>query len=192
MVTVTATYTINVTEHVITAGEYALALNNTFFGTTAEVAVPAFPTSAKQNDITVTLNGGGSKTRTDADCVRMYTSNTLTFSVPAGYVITSITFAEPSSDKKWDGSITVDAGTYTDATKSWAGSEQEVVFSFGAQNRIATATVTYAEAGETPDGPTTTLDNIAVEGKAVKAIVNGQLIIIKNGVQYNAQGQLIK
>lgn len=184
--TVTATYTINVTEHVITAGEYALALNNTFFGTTAGVAVTAFPTSATQDDITVTLNGEGNKTRTDADCVRMYTGNTLTFSVPAGYVITSITFAEPSS-KRWDGSITVDADTYTEDTKSWAGSAQEVKFSFGAQNRIATATVTYAEAG-----PTTALDNIAVEGKAVKAIVNGQLIIIKNGVQYNAQGQVIK
>ena len=42
------------------------------------------------------------------------------------------------------------------------------------------------------NGPATALENIAVEGKAVKAIINGQLIIIKNGVQYNAQGQVIK
>jgi hypothetical protein len=41
-------------------------------------------------------------------------------------------------------------------------------------------------------GTTTALENIAVEGKAVKAIINGQLIIIKNGVQYNVQGQVIK
>ena len=41
-------------------------------------------------------------------------------------------------------------------------------------------------------GPTTALENIAVEGKAVKAIINGQLVIIKNGVQYNAQGQVVK
>ena len=41
-------------------------------------------------------------------------------------------------------------------------------------------------------GTGTALENIAVEGKAVKAIINGQLVIIKNGVQYNAQGQLIK
>ena len=41
-------------------------------------------------------------------------------------------------------------------------------------------------------GPATALDNIAVEGKAVKTIINGQLIIIKNGVQYNALGQVIK
>jgi uncharacterized repeat protein (TIGR02543 family) len=39
---------------------------------------------------------------------------------------------------------------------------------------------------------TTDLDNIAVEGKAVKAIINGQLIIIKNGVQYNVQGAILK
>lgn len=42
------------------------------------------------------------------------------------------------------------------------------------------------------EGPATALENIAVEGKVVKAIINGQLIIIKNGVQYNAQGQVIK
>ena len=41
-------------------------------------------------------------------------------------------------------------------------------------------------------GTTTALENIAVEGKAVKAIINGQLVIIKNGVQYNAQGAILK
>ena len=40
--------------------------------------------------------------------------------------------------------------------------------------------------------PATALENIAVEGKAVKAIINGQLIIINNGVQYNALGQVIR
>ena len=40
--------------------------------------------------------------------------------------------------------------------------------------------------------PATALDNIAIEGKVVKTIINGQLIIIKNGVQYNAQGAVIK
>ena len=42
------------------------------------------------------------------------------------------------------------------------------------------------------EGPATALDNITIEGKVVKTIINGQLIIIKNGVQYNAQGQVIK
>ena len=39
---------------------------------------------------------------------------------------------------------------------------------------------------------TTALDNVEATVTPVKAIVNGQLIIIKNGVQYNAQGQVIK
>ena len=42
------------------------------------------------------------------------------------------------------------------------------------------------------EGPATALDNIAIEGKVVKTIINGQLIIIKNGVQYNVQGAVIK
>ena len=55
----------------------------------------------------------------------------------------------------------------------------------------ATLYTLTAELTQDP-GPGTALDNIAVEGKAVKAIVNGQLIIIKNGVQYNAQGAVVK
>lgn len=36
------------------------------------------------------------------------------------------------------------------------------------------------------------IDNTAVEIKATKAIRNGQLLIIKNGVEYNAQGAIVK
>ena len=75
---------LTVNEHIITPGEYKLLLNNVFFGTTAGTNVSSFPTSAKQDDITVTLNGSGTKTRTDAANVRMYNGNTLTFSVPVG------------------------------------------------------------------------------------------------------------
>ena len=45
---------------------------------------------------------------------------------------------------------------------------------------------------EEPEGPATALDNLNTTVAPVKAIVNGQLIIINNGVQYNAQGQVIK
>ncbi len=34
----------------------------------------------------------------------------------------------------------------------------------------------------------TAIDNIVIDGKAVKTIENGQLVIIKNGVKYNALG----
>ena len=55
----------------------------------------------------------------------------------------------------------------------------------------ATLYTLTAELTQDP-GPGTALDNIAVEGKAIKVIKNGQLIIIKNGVQYNAQGAVVK
>ena len=42
------------------------------------------------------------------------------------------------------------------------------------------------------DGPATALDNIDTTVAPVKAIENGQLIVIKNGVKYNALGQEIK
>ena len=38
----------------------------------------------------------------------------------------------------------------------------------------------------------TALDNVTTTVAPVKAIVNGQLVIIKNGVQYNAQGAVVK
>ena len=42
------------------------------------------------------------------------------------------------------------------------------------------------------DSTTTALDNLNTTVAPVKMIENGQLIIINNGVQYNAQGQVIK
>jgi hypothetical protein len=39
---------------------------------------------------------------------------------------------------------------------------------------------------------TTGIDNAAVQGKAYKAIENGQLVIIREGVRYNAAGQIVK
>ncbi len=39
---------------------------------------------------------------------------------------------------------------------------------------------------------TTGISNTAIEAKAVKFIENGQLIILKNGVKYNAQGTIVR
>lgn len=44
---------------------------------------------------------------------------------------------------------------------------------------------------EDPSDPTA-IDNIEAGEKAVKVIENGQMIIIKNGVRYNAQGAVVK
>lgn len=40
--------------------------------------------------------------------------------------------------------------------------------------------------------PTTAIDNVTIDQNITKFFENGQLVIIKNGVRYNAQGQMIK
>ena len=52
--------------------------------------------------------------------------------------------------------------------------------------------ITYPAAGENPGDPETAVDNVAVDVKAVKVIRNGQMYIIRNGVVYNAVGQIVK
>ena len=151
--TATTTYTINITENVVTPGTYTGNLNNVFFG--CATGNNATEQSGKFNDVLVVAgcqSSASSKTNYQSNHVRFYADSYLTISVPEGYVINSIVF---TAGGDWNGSISVNAGTYTNDTKSWAGSAQEVVFSFGAQNRIATATVTYAAAGDTPETPDT-------------------------------------
>ena len=46
--------------------------------------------------------------------------------------------------------------------------------------------------GKLPQDPGTGLDNVKLNAKPVKMIKNGQLIIIKNGVEYNVQGAILK
>lgn len=46
--------------------------------------------------------------------------------------------------------------------------------------------------GTLPEGTTTGLDNINTTVAPAKAIVNGQLVILKDGVKYNAQGATLK
>ena len=56
---------------------------------------------------------------------------------------------------------------------------------------VDTEELTAVATPVTPSTPTA-LDNINTSVAPVKAFVNGQLIIIKNGIQYNAQGQVVK
>ena len=161
---------LTVTEHVVTPDEYTININNALYNATAGTNLSSVPVNATVNDITITTGGSGTKARPETNCIRYYKDNTLTFAVPSGYVIKSIVFAEPTSGSQWDGSITVNNGTYTNDTKSWAGNSNSVTFSFGAQNRIATATVTYAAIVPevTVDPSSLSFDakqNIAVDGK---------------------------
>lgn len=63
-----------------------------------------------------------------------------------------------------------------------------VLVVWGAGAREITTPAAYFEFSVWPEA----IDNTAVEIKATKAIRNGQLLIIKNGVEYNAQGTILK
>ena len=60
---------------------------------------------------------------------------------------------------------------------------------FAGNNDYKAQTVSYTL---TVTGEATALDNTVEETKAVKVLENGQLIIEKNGVRYNAMGQIIR
>ena len=88
-------------------------------------------------------SSASSKTYYHDSHIRYYADSYLKISAPEAMGMTSISFSEPSSDKKWNGSISVDSGEYDDESKSWSGDSNNVTFSFGQQNRIASVTIYY-------------------------------------------------
>ncbi len=144
----TKQYNVTVTEHDVVPGTYEISLNNALYG--ISTGNNGTEQSAKVHDITVVsgcASDAGSKTYYAAAHIRYYAKSYLKLSVPTGYEITSVVFTEPSSasDKRWDGSITSTPDSYNADTKTWTGKSQNVDFAFGAQNRAAKITVTFAE-----------------------------------------------
>ena len=164
--TVSTTYDITITENEVTPGTYNVLLDNVLWNVASGQQTASVESMlGKANDITFYTTKGSSQMYANATQTRFYKDQTFTISVPEGYLIKSIIFAEPASDKKWDGSITVNTGTYTDGTKTWTGSAQEVTYTFGAQNRIANAEITYEAA---PVEPTKTLTSIEITTPATQ------------------------
>ena len=152
-VTVTTTYTINVTENEITAGTYDIVPNNAFWGTsfTGTNANTTETLYGKQDDISILHTRSGSNLYVNDSQTRVYVDHYMQISVPAGYVITAIAFTADGDN--WKGTHTADVGTMTDS-KNWTGSANAVTITFGGTCRITKITVTYAEAGDTPEVPT--------------------------------------
>ena len=73
-----------------------------------------------------------------------------------------------------------------DIELSGVDAETEITFSSGTARRFVVWGATYELDG------TTAIDNTNIDAKAVKFFENGQLIIIKNGVRYNAQGAVVR
>ncbi|MEE1095898.1 MAG: chitobiase/beta-hexosaminidase C-terminal domain-containing protein [Paludibacteraceae bacterium] len=154
--TVSTTYDITITENEVTAGTYNVLLNNELWNVTAGQQTASVESmTGKANDITFYTTKGSSQMYASTTQTRFYKDATFVISVPTGYVIKSIKFTEPTSDKKWEGSISASVGTYDDGTKSWSGNAQEVIFSFAGQNRIANASITFEAIDLTlPSAPT--------------------------------------
>ncbi len=112
-----------------------------------------------------------------------------------GAVITwTAAWDEPAWDLQYgpkDANKTVVPGisekTYTITGLSEGEYEVQVRAAFAAEPSAWTAVVTFEVAHEA-----TGIDNTAAKATATKRIVNGQLIIERNGEQYNAQGVSVK
>ena len=164
-------------------------------------------------NITATAAGGSntSKYYTSGNQWRFYQGETATLTITAAEGITISTVAVTYAIEN-TGILTLD-GVNIESEAICNINASSVTFGVGntgsatnGQVRVTKINVTYfagaaptytdysttCEANEEPDGPTTALDNLNTTVAPVKAIVNGQLIVIKNGVKFNAQGQVIK
>ena len=141
-----SSYTVNgltVNEHVITPGTYDIIPNTTFFGIETQTTGSHAAVTGSQNDITV-VHSGGSNFYCNDNQIRTYKDNTLTISVPDGYVISSIVFAVTDN-----AAFNASVGTYTSSSKSWSGNAQEVVLTSKQSSgnyQITKITVTYEKA----------------------------------------------
>lgn len=138
----TATCVVTVTDPAVPeAGTHTVSLNNGFFG--VSTGNNGTEQSAIYKGLTFVAgctSSATSKTYYDAAHVRFYIDSYLKIIAPEGFEITKIVFTAGGT---WKGEISVDEGSYVDETKTWTGNASEVDFSFAAQNRIASAEVTY-------------------------------------------------
>ena len=141
----TGTYVLNVTSE-MQPTEVEATLNNSFFGSESTGNINDAELSGAQDDVIVTITkNNGNKIYVNATQIRLYKENTMTLTAPAGYVLTSFEFVEPASDKSWAGDDnSANTGKYTDSNKSWTGTSNEVVITFGGTCRIGGLNITLA------------------------------------------------
>lgn len=124
-------------------------LNNVFLGVEAGVNIKSNVTN-EINGITIAVpydGAGNTKARGDSDRIRFYTDNKFIATAPAGYNITKIVFTEPTSDKKWNGTVNVSGGNWDNDSKTWTGSNiSSVTLTFTAQCQASNVTITLEKA----------------------------------------------
>ena len=159
---------LTVNEHIVTPGTYSITPNNAFWGTSysGTNANAASTLSGSQNDISLLLTKSGSNLYVNDSQTRVYENHTLQFSVPAGYVITTISFTADGSN--WAGTHTASVGEMTD-NKNWSGSAQSVTITFKGKCRVKGISVTY----EAYVAPTTYAVTLAAPTNGTLAVKDG-------------------
>jgi uncharacterized repeat protein (TIGR02543 family) len=129
---------LTVNEHVVTPGTYSIPMTNALWGTSySGTASAETEVSGSSHDVSVTLTKGGSTNMYINDTeTRAYGSYSLVIGVPAGYVITAMTFTKGSN---WNCSTT----TGTLSGQSWTGTANSVAFSFDGRTDFKAVSVTY-------------------------------------------------
>ena len=134
-------------------------------------------------DINTTSAKFSNNGRTDEWC-QVNTGTTFTFPSKKGITVSTRCYSEPTGS-------TLNDVTYT----SWISN----VATYGTDSEASTALLfnnanTYYSYIHVvyPASSSTAIENTAVEGKAVKRIVNGQLLIERDGKTFNAQGAQVK
>ena len=159
-------------------------------------------TIAMTGDATKNWAGGGKLGYKGNEYKSLKNSNgvQITLTLPEGRYATNVEFRAVTNDDAAVGSLKEFNGVsckdtvfslkdYTNPTiiaKELATPKNEFTFTFGGKQVCFITIVHYTE--EAPVEPTEAVENTKVEIKAIKRIENGQIVIIKNGIRYNALG----
>lgn len=178
-------------EHTIVFADYCSAQTDTAFTTTDGV----YSVIARKGTNTST---GPKYISTDQD-FRTYAGNT--FSLTATSEMTEIVFNISTAGLKRQAEITPTTGVMaydmTAATVTWTGKASNVVFTVGAKNKYGSDETTKAGQFDFTSLDITLAGSGLMETSEFKVqntkfVLNGQFVILKNGVLYNAQGQVVK
>lgn len=137
---------VTITSSALAQGTYSFTPNNAFYGTnnTYSGNSTANPSSLSgtSNGITVVYSKGSQNNfYVSTEQTRTYKGSTMTFSVPDGFALLSISFTADGTN--WAGTHTANSGTMTD-NKNWKGYAREVTITFGGTCRITSIEATFA------------------------------------------------
>ena len=164
-------------------------------------------TIAMPENTSKTFGAGGKINYKGADYKSLKNSNGLQIVVtlPEGLYATQVEFYAVTNDdatkgtlKEFDGAACKDSveslkdyANPTRIVKELATPKNEFTFLFGGKQVCFIAAVSYTdEAPEDPEpiDPEEGIEDVKAGTKAIKVFENGQLVIIKNGIRYNALG----